>query len=110
MKPFFIFSEISNAETTKEIERCVGLSAPGPHAIILVTRIGRYTAEERNTIQHFASHFGEDMYKYMIVVFTGGDDLEAEDKTLDEFIADSPAELKKILHLAGNRKIVFNNR
>jgi hypothetical protein len=50
------------------------------------------------------------MYKYLIVLFTGGDDLEEEGKTLDDFIAGSPDELKRVLHLAGNRKVVFNNR
>ena len=50
------------------------------------------------------------MYKYMIVLFTGGDDLEEEGKTLDEFVAAAPPELKKVLHFAGNRKVLFNNR
>ena len=106
----FSITELGNAETQEEIKRCVLLSAPGPHAIIFVTRIGRYTNEERKTIDHFVNNFGKGMYKYMIVLFTGGDDLEEEGKTLDQFIAESPPELKKVLHNAGNRTVVFNNR
>ena len=50
------------------------------------------------------------MYKYMIVLFTGGDDLDYDGMTLQNFVRDSPPGLKEILHLAGNKYIVFNNR
>jgi hypothetical protein len=86
------------------------LSSPGPHAIVFVTRIGRYTNEERKTIQFFVDQFGVGMYKYMIVLFTGGDDLKADGITLEEFIRDSPPELKEVIRLAGGRTVAFNNR
>ncbi|CAM6053577.1 unnamed protein product [Sphagnum tenellum] len=101
---------MSNEDVTEEIKKCVGISAPGPHAIIFVTRIGRFTNEERQTIKHFADRFGTGMYNYLIVLFTGGDDLDYDDASLEDFIRGSPPSLKEILHLAGNRYITFNNR
>lgn len=36
--------------TCFEISRCVLYSCPGPHAIILVLRLDRYTEEEQKTV------------------------------------------------------------
>jgi hypothetical protein len=82
----------------------------GPHALIFVTRVGRFTAKECQTIQHFVDHFGEGMYKYLVVIFTGKDDLEEDGVTLENYVCKAPVGLKQILHLAGNRYLAFNNR
>jgi hypothetical protein len=42
---------MTNEQVKQEIANCVSLSAPGPHAIIFVTRIGRFTEEEMKTIK-----------------------------------------------------------
>ena len=53
-----------------EITKCYGLTSPGPHAIIMVRRPDRFTDEERETIEIFHKHFGNDLFKYMIMVIT----------------------------------------
>ena len=60
--------------------------------------------------QHFVDHFGEGMYKNLIVLFTGEDNLDYDNMKLEDFIKGSPPALKEILRLAGNRYIAFNNR
>ena len=108
--PGLFDTEMTEEQTTREIVKCIAMSSPGPHAIILVTKIGRFTEEERRTVQHFVNHFGTEMYKYMIVAFTGMDDLEYEEKTLEEYIMQGPPAMKAVLELAGNRYVGFNNR
>lgn len=100
----------TNEMVTKEIVRCIGMTSPGPHAFLLVVTIGRFTKEEQDTVQHFVNYFGEDLYKYLIVVFTRKDDLDEGNISIEEYIKTVPDYLKKILQLCDQRYIAFNNR
>jgi len=40
------------------------------HAIILCVPVGRFTAEDIETVNHFVKYFGEPLMKYVIVLFT----------------------------------------
>lgn len=100
----------TNKQVQEEISKCVGLACPGPHAFILVLSIARFTEEEQNSIEHFISYFGEDIYKYAIVIFTGKDCLEEEDKTLYEYLQTATAKLTALVEKCGGRALAFNNR
>ncbi|VDI06256.1 Hypothetical predicted protein [Mytilus galloprovincialis] len=49
---------MTNGQVTKEIVKCIGMTAPGPHAILLTVNVGRFTKEEQDTVKHFVDHFG----------------------------------------------------
>lgn len=99
-----------NKETQTEIVRCVGISSPGPHAFILVLNASiRYTEEEQNSVKYFESIFGEEMYKYFIVLFTRKDQMEINNLSLEEFIDECPQELKTFINKCGNRVVAFDN-
>lgn len=100
----------TNDHTQEEICKCIAITSPGPHAFILILSISRFTTEEQNSIEHFVEHFGENIYKYVIILFTRKDDLDEEDKTLMSHIQSSPPELRKIIQKCGGRVIAFNNR
>lgn len=100
----------TNEHTQEEICKCIAITSPGPHAFILVLSISRFTAEEQNSIEHFVRHFGENIYKYVIVLFTRKDDLDEDDKTLMSHIQSSPPELRNLIQKCGGRVIAFNNR
>lgn len=100
----------SNEYIQEEICKCVAITFPGPHAFILVLNASRFTLEEQNSINHFVRHFGEGIYKFMIVLFTRKDDLDEENKSISEFIKTSPRELRKFINRCGGRCIAFNNR
>ncbi|KAJ8345369.1 hypothetical protein SKAU_G00295620 [Synaphobranchus kaupii] len=89
-----------------EIERCVALSVPGPHAFLLVIRLGRFTQEERNAVRWIQERFGEEALRYTMVLFTGGDQL---DKPVQEFLGDS-RELQEVIGSCGAGYHVFNSR
>ncbi|XP_050011441.1 GTPase IMAP family member 9-like [Alexandromys fortis] len=94
--------------TCTEISRCVLYSCPGPHAIILVLQLGRFTEEEQKTVSLIRSLFGEAAMKHMIVLFTRKDDLE--DQSLDDFLDESTDKLKNVITQCGKRYLAFNNK
>jgi len=107
--PGLFDTEMTNEEVTTEITKCIGLTSPGIHAFLLVIRAGRYTKEEQDTIRLFAEHFGEHMFRYLIIVFTGKDDLEREGISIDVFLQDVPDELTNIIKKCHNKYVAFNN-
>ncbi|XP_058579841.1 GTPase IMAP family member 7-like isoform X2 [Neofelis nebulosa] len=94
--------------TCGEISRCVLYSCPGPHAIVLVLPVGRYTEEDQTTVALIKAVFGKPALKHMIVLFTRKDNLE--EKSLSDFLAHSDVKLRNIISECGNRYCAFNNR
>ncbi|ELR44721.1 GTPase IMAP family member 7 [Bos mutus] len=93
--------------TCKEISRCVLASCPGPHAIVLVLRLGRYTPEEQQTVALVKSLFGKAAMKYMIILFTCRD--EPGDQSLSDFLKDADVNLRSLLQECGNRCYAISN-
>lgn len=100
----------TNENIQQEISKCISITSPGPHAFILVVRIGRFTMEEQNSLQHFVDCFGENIFKYLIVLFTRKDDLDYERMSLEDHIKSVSGNLQVFLAKCGNRVIAFNNR
>lgn len=96
----------------KEIVKCIELAKEGVHAILLVlsTR-NRFTAEEMAAAESLQSLFGPKIVKYMIVVFTGGDELDENGEGLDDYLNDgSPDFLLELLNQCNGRKVLFDNK
>ncbi|KAJ0085925.1 hypothetical protein Patl1_07571 [Pistacia atlantica] len=71
----------------KEIVKCIKLAKDGIHAILLVLSVrNRFTQEEQAAVLTLQSLFGRKIINYMIVVFTGGDELEENEETLEEYL------------------------
>lgn len=99
----------TNENIQEEISKCIGISAPGPHAFIFVLPIGRHTEEEQNSVQHFVNHFGEHIFKYFIVLFTLKDALDREGLSLDDYIKNVPPKLQEFIEKCGSRYVAFDN-
>ncbi|MQM02408.1 hypothetical protein Taro_035175 [Colocasia esculenta] len=96
----------------KEIVKCIDLAKDGIHAVLVVfsTR-GRFSREEEAALQTLQTFFGEKITDYMIVVFTGGDDLEDNDETLEDYICrECPEPLQKYFDMCDNRVVLFDNK
>ncbi|XP_063400075.1 GTPase IMAP family member 9-like [Mytilus trossulus] len=104
-----------NENVQQEIKKCIWLTCEGPHAIILCVPIGRFTNEDVETVKHFCSHFGENLTKYVIVLFTRFDDWKRDrtenslDPGMEGFIDSLTPPLREFLSKCGNRFIEFDN-
>lgn len=100
----------TNEKIQDEICRCVALSSPGPHAFIFVLSFSRFTEEEHASIKHFVKYFGENIYRYAIIIFTCKDQLDESGQTMMDFIRNSPPKLQLLIKKCGGRAFAFNNR
>uniref|UniRef100_A0A672MUG8 AIG1-type G domain-containing protein n=1 Tax=Sinocyclocheilus grahami TaxID=75366 RepID=A0A672MUG8_SINGR len=58
--PGLFDTSISNTELQTLIEKCMNLSAPGPHVFLLVLKLGvKFTEEEKNAVKWIQENFGE---------------------------------------------------
>ncbi|XP_071322903.1 GTPase IMAP family member 7-like [Trachinotus anak] len=92
----------------KEIAKCIQMSSPGPHVFLLVIQVGRFTKEEENCVQALEAIFGPEASKYMIVLFTRGDELQG--RTIQEYVQTGHPKLREVINRCGNRFHVFNNK
>uniref|UniRef100_A0A8C8SSU2 AIG1-type G domain-containing protein n=1 Tax=Pelusios castaneus TaxID=367368 RepID=A0A8C8SSU2_9SAUR len=107
--PAVFDTEESDEQTTREICRCVALSSPGPHALVLVTQLGRYTQEDKHALRRVQEIFGPEVMKYMIVLFTRREDLRSG--TLNAYIQHSGNKhLLELTEQCENRYCAFNNK
>nr|GEW95927.1 immune-associated nucleotide-binding protein 9-like [Tanacetum cinerariifolium] len=80
-----------------EIISCKNKDGDGIHAFLLVFSVrSRFSKEEEAAISSLVTFFGEKVYEYLIVVFTGGDILDTDDETLEGFLDDCPKTLKVV--------------
>lgn len=91
----------------KEIVKCVQVSCPGPHVFLLVIQVGRFTTEEKNSVEALQKLFGPEANQHMIVLFTRGGDLG--DQTIQEYVREGHPELRRVIQSCGNRFHVFDN-
>lgn len=63
------------------------MAKAGIHAILVVLSVRtRFSREEEASIRSLQQLFGNNISNYMVVVFTGGDDLEDNDETFDDYL------------------------
>ncbi|KAM4716751.1 uncharacterized protein FYW61_017032 [Anableps anableps] len=108
--PGFGDTHLSVEQTHAEIAKCVSLSAPGPHAFLLVVPVGRYTDNENQAVCQLTGIFGADaVSNHTIVLFTRGDDLDGIG--IEKYLRETaPAGLKALIEKCGGRYHVLNNR
>ncbi|KAK9538406.1 hypothetical protein VZT92_003577 [Zoarces viviparus] len=102
-----LFDTRTDAEKTcEQIVRCMYYASPGPHVFLVVIQLGRYTEEEKKTVQKIQRLFGEGADRYSMVLFTHGDQLKG--KPIEEFLKDSE-DLKELVDKCNGHYHVFNN-
>lgn len=106
--PGWCDTDLSEAEIVQETIECIDMSHPGPHVFLLVVPIGRFTEEESKAVQMIQEVFGEGATRYMMIVFTRGDDLE--DKGIEDYLVNAKVELKNLVDKCGRRYHVLSNK
>ncbi|XP_052074063.1 GTPase IMAP family member 4-like [Mytilus californianus] len=75
---------MKTVDVTKEVVKCIGITSPGPHAIIFVVPLAvRFTKKEEATALQFINVFGEKLMNYMVIIFSHGD------KIIDKMITEN---------------------
>ncbi|XP_039207982.1 GTPase IMAP family member 2-like [Crotalus tigris] len=107
--PNIFESEDYDEIVRREVISCIDFSRPGPHALILVTQVGRFTAEDAAAAKCVWDIFGPESSQHTIVLFTCKEDLEGG--PLQEYIAESDnRNLRDLIRRCGNRFCGFNNK
>ncbi|XP_050404404.2 GTPase IMAP family member 7 [Patella vulgata] len=76
-------------EMEKILGSCVELSLPGPHVFVYVITIAsRFTEEDRQTLLKLSQIFGDDVFRYMLVIFTSKNNLNHSSQSESQYIAD----------------------
>nr|XP_015195269.1 PREDICTED: GTPase IMAP family member 7-like isoform X2 [Lepisosteus oculatus] len=105
--PGLFDTHLSNKETLREILSSICLTSPGPHVFLVVIQLGRFTQEEKKTVELIQKTFGETAAHYTMVLFTQGDRLGSQ--SIEVFLSRS-ADLNQFVSHCGGRYHVFNNK
>lgn len=106
--PGIFDTEIQDAVTCREISRCILLTSPGPHAVVLVVPLCCFSEEDREATEKILKMFDGRARKFMILLFTRKDDLEGTD--IHDYLRRAPRALQELVDKFGDRYCAFNNR
>ncbi|KPP68823.1 GTPase IMAP family member 4-like [Scleropages formosus] len=81
--------------------------APGPHAVLLVMQIGRYTEEENLCVERIQTIFSRNIVPYTILLLTHADKLKGQ--SIEDFIAKQNRKIQDLVKHFGRRFLAFNN-
>lgn len=94
----------------QEIVKCIELAKEGLHGVLFVLSIkNRFSEEEANALKALQKLFGENIMKYVVVIFTGGDNLEANEQTFEGYLG-GDKQIETLLLKCNQRKVIFDNR
>ncbi|KAK1875194.1 GTPase IMAP family member 8 [Dissostichus eleginoides] len=96
---------LSPQQLFEEIMKSITEAKPGPHAFVIVVRIGRITSADIKMFEILKKLFGKDALKYAMVLFTYGDQLKGQ--SIDELIKSNP-HVSDLVSMCGGRYCVFD--
>ncbi|XP_035866921.1 GTPase IMAP family member 6 isoform X2 [Phyllostomus discolor] len=107
--PDILSSRVSREGATQGPWAAVACCTPGPHAVLLVTKLGHFTKEDQEVVRRLQEVFGVGILAHTVLVFTCKEDLEGG--SLDEYLRDTNnQELADLDMVCGQRHCGFNNR
>ncbi|XP_064201713.1 uncharacterized protein LOC135260429 [Anguilla rostrata] len=96
--PDLLDPELPEGKLLNQIERCVTLSAPGPHAFLLVLENGNITSEGKKRFERILRSFSPEAFKYSMVLTTQ----ESESTLFDQSYT-------QVLQMCSGRCYTFHN-
>ncbi|XP_073704532.1 GTPase IMAP family member 7-like [Garra rufa] len=98
---------IDSDQALKEIQHCLALCSPGPHAFLLVVPIERYTEEQQRTIEMIFEMFHEDITHHTILIFSHADRLRGE--SIEKFVSRQHRKVQEFVERFERRFMAFDN-
>ncbi|GAA6102249.1 trichohyalin-like isoform X2 [Tachysurus ichikawai] len=99
--PDWFSPELSLEKLRQDVGLCVHLSAPGPHAFLLVISLKQPTGEERGMLEKMEEIFGETCWRNTMIIFSATD--EHQKKNIEDFIQSGDQEVQRLVQKCGNR-------
>uniref|UniRef100_A0A3Q4G431 AIG1-type G domain-containing protein n=1 Tax=Neolamprologus brichardi TaxID=32507 RepID=A0A3Q4G431_NEOBR len=98
----------SEEELKPEILRCVTECTPGPHAFLIVLKVGKSTEQQQKVvIKKISQYFSEEVFKHAAVVFTQ-DGPDSDEMKIKAFI-DQNKYLSDLMRKCTSRYHIINN-
>ncbi|XP_076867098.1 GTPase IMAP family member 7-like [Brachyhypopomus gauderio] len=97
--PDWFCPELSLEEVRQDVGLCVRLSAPGPHAFLLVIPVKQPAGEERGMLEKMEEMFGERCWRNTMILFT----VIEEEQNPEQFIRSGSQEVQTLVEKCGNR-------
>ena len=110
--PGFCDRKRSDEENSEHIARFLAGVNPGPHAVLVVMKASdRFHSDlDKAYTEAKALLKKEKLASRMILVFTGGDLLKQDKKTLEDELKKADDKLKEMIKDAGECYVLFNNK
>ncbi|XP_076867071.1 GTPase IMAP family member 4-like [Brachyhypopomus gauderio] len=102
--PDWFCPELSLEEVRQDMGLCVHLSAPGPHAFLLVIPVKLPAGKERGMLEKMEEMFGERCWRNTMILFT----VTEEEQNPEQFIQSGNQEVQTLAEKCGNRFYCLN--
>lgn len=102
--PGLFDTSLTEDAVAREVSKCINMSCPGPHGILLVIRLGRFTQEEQAVVGRMEEIFGQGAWRYTMVLFT-----HADGSSLQQALEDPGPELQDVLNRVQRRYHALDN-
>ncbi|XP_008591611.1 PREDICTED: GTPase IMAP family member 6 [Galeopterus variegatus] len=107
--PDILSPQVQPEAAAQEMSQAIAFSSPGPHAVLLVTQLGRFTEEDQQVVRRLQEVFGVGVLAYTVLVFTHKEDLDGG--SLEEYVRKTHnQDLAWLDVLCERRHCGFNNR
>ncbi|XP_063049623.1 interaptin-like, partial [Engraulis encrasicolus] len=104
--PDWFCSGLSEKDMRQDVGLCVRLSAPGPHAFLLVVPVEPSEGEERRMLEKMEDIFGEGCWRHTLILFTHAEG--REERSVEELLQTGSQELQQLVEKCGNRYHLLN--
>ncbi|XP_062843368.1 GTPase IMAP family member 4-like [Trichomycterus rosablanca] len=86
-------------QSSQRLKECVSLTAPGPHAFLLVVQPQSFTEEDTNQLKVILSCFSDRALNYSILISTGWEAEEEKSASFNKFLVECDGRFHKFKFL-----------
>ncbi|XP_037396757.1 NLR family CARD domain-containing protein 3-like isoform X3 [Pygocentrus nattereri] len=97
-------AEMDSNTAKEKLLQCLQLSDPGPHVFLLVIPLGRFTQDERDTVDRVIEVFGQKLYMFTIILFT----FKRKNTSVEKYISTAGDSLQQLVQKCGSRYHAFS--